>query len=81
MCSANDITKSEALDLARTLVASRIVLRPCADPPPTLFGFDSGAEFLFSVEESGVNSRVGASEYIAVSRQNGKARSLGFHGE
>lgn len=75
------MTAAEALERARAHLVARIVLKPCAVPPPTIYFFDPGSEFLFSIEQIGSEVRIGALEYIAVSRTTGEVRSLGFHGE
>jgi len=59
-----------------------IEIAHCKEPPDNvnLYEFDPARERLFTFKLFGHDS-VGAVEYVAIDRESGEVRYLGFHGE
>lgn len=71
-----DLTWKDAETKALALKAGD--LEPCPNPPTGIYGIDSTEYFFFAV----INTRrIGATEYIGVSKETGIARHMGFNGE
>ena len=77
-----NITENEAIRFATEHVCQRIKLELLREIPPTcaLYGYDPLMEFLVSYSLSRDN-QVGGSNYLAVSKNDGSVRNLGFSGE
>ncbi len=74
------MNKSEANRIAHSFLCEHIELEQCNELPIGLYNFQHSEEILFSFHIFG-HSSVGASEYIAVSKETGGVRYLGFLGE
>lgn len=63
-------------------LCQRIEITHCPVPPDNvnLYEFNPTREHLFTFKLFGHDS-VGSSEYMAVDRESGEVRYLGFHGE
>jgi hypothetical protein len=74
--------EEHAITQAREFLCQRIDIIPCQELPDkaNLYEFNPAIEYLFIFKLFGHDS-LGASEYIAVDRENGKVRYLGFHGD
>lgn len=71
----------EANKIAHAFLSEHIEIEQCADPPDGLYAFNRSKEFLFRFRLFGHSWMIGSSEYIAVSKETGAIRYLGFHGE
>jgi len=72
--------KKDAEILARSSLAESIVLEYCDTPPQAIYGFNPAEEYLFTFQlDRGLS--IGSSPYLAVSKESGEVRSLGFCGE
>lgn len=78
------MTPSEASALAKDFICQRYADAhlpvPVATLPGSVYGFEPEGWVLFEVVERNP-TRLGASEYVAVSLSTGEVRSLGYHGE
>jgi hypothetical protein len=72
-------TRQNAQAIAQTFVGALLEAR-IATEMLVLYGFDPDAEFLFLVHDPH-SSHVGASRYVAVSKQDGAPRDAGWAGE
>jgi hypothetical protein len=66
----------------REFLCRQIEITPCLTPPEnvSLYDFNPAKEFLFTFKLFG-RETVGADEYVAVDRESGEVRYLGFCGE
>ena len=74
------MNKKDAEMLARSSLGENIDLEYCDEPHPAIYGFNAEEEYLFTYLPD-CGSYVGGSSYLAVSKESGKVRYLGFHGE
>lgn len=74
--------KEQATSRVHEFLCRRIEVTPCPELPDNVnfYEFNPAREHLFTFRLFGHDS-VGAAEYIAVDRENGEVRYLGFHGE
>jgi len=72
--------KKDAEILARSSLAESIVLEYCATPPQAIYGFIPAEEYLFTYQPDW-GWYIGGSQYLAVSKESGEVRHLGFCGE
>lgn len=70
----------ESEKLARSFLTKSIELQYCGDSPPGIYGVNFENEMLFSFRLFGENS-IGSSPYVAVSKESGEVRYLGYFGE
>jgi len=74
------MNKKDAEQLARSFLSKRIKIEYCTDPPQPIYGFNSAEEYLFTFQlDRGLS--IGSSPYLAVSKESGEVRHLGFCGE
>jgi len=74
------MNKKDAEILARSSLAESIMLEYCDTPPQTIYGFNPTEEYLFTFQlDRGLS--IGGSPYLAVSKESGEVRYLGFCGE
>ncbi len=73
--------EAEAKKIAREFLFEHIEIEYSADPPDGLYAFQRSQEFLFRFALFGRSGVIGGSEYIAVSKNKGTVRYLGFLGE
>jgi len=74
------MNQEDAEILARSFLAESIVLESCDTPPQAIYGFNPAEEYLFTFQLDR-GSYIGGSQYLAVSKESGEVRSLGFCGE
>ena len=75
------LNDAEAAMIAKAFAAETfLAVGLCKTPPSGLYGFDPTTEYLFWVGYRRLH-RLGASDYIAVSRLDGKVRFAGQAGE
>jgi hypothetical protein len=70
----------EAEKLARSFLSNRIELHYCGNSPKGIYDVNFEEEMLFSFGLLGENS-IGGSPYVAVSKETGEVRYLGYFGE
>ena len=70
------MNESEALELAREFLRGWLDVKLRAIAPAGIYGFDPNEELLFEVVRSGPFSRMGAAEYLVVSRSTGVVRHV-----
>lgn len=72
----------QAKGRAHDFLCQSIEITHCPKPPgnESLYGFDPTRDELFTFKLFGHHS-IGAGEYIAVDRESGEVRYLGFQGE
>lgn len=74
------MNKDAAEAAARAFLRSWLDVKYCPDPPPShVLYFDPSEEYLFEVVLG--HPRLGATEYLAVSKTTGKVRYAGAVGE
>lgn len=71
---------ADAYRIAHKFLCENISIESCEELPEGLYDLNESGELLFTFRLIGHTS-IGASEYIAVSKETGAARYLGFHGE
>ena len=75
------LTDSEASEIAKAFAATLLLdVTLCESPPDGLYGFDPATEYLFAIHYRRLHL-LGAGDYIAVSRLDGKVRLAGRAGE
>ena len=75
------LTDPEASAIAKAFAATLLLDGTlCDSPPDGLYGFDPATEYLFAIHYRRLH-RLGASDYIAVSRLDGTVRFAGQAGE
>lgn len=76
------ITGDEAIRFATEYLCQNLKLKLCSEIPSgcKFYGYDPSMEFLVSCELN-ENSHVGGDHFLAVSKNNGAVRDLGFNGE
>jgi hypothetical protein len=75
------LTDPEASAIARAFAAtSLLAVTLCESPPDGLYGFDPATEYLFAIRYRRLHI-LGASDYIVVSRLDGRVRFAGQAGE
>jgi len=74
------MNKKDAEILARSFLTESLELEYCAKPPQAIYGFNQAEEYLFTFQlDRGLS--FGGSPYLAVSKESGEVRYLGFYGE
>lgn len=71
---------ADAYRIAHEYLCRNIALERCEELPEGLYGVTESGDVLFTFRLFG-RTCVGSSEYIAVSKETGTARYVGFHGE
>jgi hypothetical protein len=74
------VNELEANRTAHKFLCEHIELEQCNELPNGLYNFKSSEELLFRFRLFG-HSLIGSTEYIAVSKETGVVRYVGFHGE
>ena len=76
------ITEDEAIRLATEHLCQNLKIKLLREIPSgcAFYGYDPSMEFLVSYEINGTN-RVGGDHFLAVSKNNGSIRNIGFSGE
>jgi len=74
------LTDLEAVAIAKAFAGTLLDVVLCESPPPGLYAFTAMTDYLFEIRNPGSHT-VGASDYIAVSRVDGKVRFVGRAGE